>query len=88
MVLGEFGGGVQQLTVNGPIDATGGLTVDVEGVTFMDSSGVSTLAGAHQSVPARLRLGPVHPRVRQVLEITGLVDVFSIFDTVEQAVQD
>ena len=58
------------------------IVVDLEAVTFMDSSGVHALVTAHQSAPERLRLGSVHPAVQRVLEITGLLDVFVPTDEV------
>jgi stage II sporulation protein AA (anti-sigma F factor antagonist) len=63
------------------IDNRDGLIVlDLGDVTFMDSSGVNALVAALHSARSRLRLGTLHPAVRQVLEITALLDVFAFAD--------
>ena len=55
----------------------GPILLDLGAVTFMDSSGVTVLLTAHQMASARLRLATVHPAVERVLEITGVLDLFS-----------
>jgi anti-sigma B factor antagonist len=63
------------------IDNGDGLTVlDLGDVTVIDSSGVNALVAALHSARSRLRLGTLHPAVRQVLEITALLDVFAFAD--------
>lgn len=57
------------------------LVIDLAEVRFMDSSGLGALiqirnAAAHDG--RRVELRSVHPRVRRILEITGLLDVFDI----------
>jgi anti-sigma B factor antagonist len=64
--------------------------VDLREVTFLDSTALGVLVSAlkrFRSADGDLRLVVTGRSVLKVLEITGLVDVFSIFDTVEQAVQ-
>ena len=65
--------------------------VDLRGVTFLDSTALGVLVSAlkrFRSGDGDLRLVVTGRSVTKVLEITGLVDVFSIFDSVEQAVQE
>ena len=53
----------------------GKVEVDLDGVTFLDSSGISTLVTAHDSLFAaggKLRLRNPRDNVRRVLEIVGL----------------
>lgn len=63
--------------------------IDLREVTFLDSTALGVLVSAlkrFRSTDGDLRLVIAGRSVAKVLEITGLVDVFSIFDTVEQAV--
>ncbi|MGH2710404.1 MAG: STAS domain-containing protein [Actinomycetota bacterium] len=65
------------------------LAVDLSGVEFMDSTGLGVLIGGLKrckEVGGTLSLvGPREPVVK-VLSITGLDKIFSIHETVEQAV--
>jgi anti-sigma B factor antagonist len=57
------------------------IIVDLGGVTFLDSTGVSVLiAGLKRCQNARgdMRLVSPRPNVRKVLEITGLIEVFHL----------
>lgn len=64
------------------------VVVDLSRVTFIDSTGLGVLVGAFKSVREQGALSLVCPQrsVRRVLEITGLTQVFPIFDTLEDAV--
>ena len=60
------------------------VEVDLRGVTFLDSAGLSALATAHRSAQAggrdlRMRCGTTRA-VARPLQITGLWDVFTIVD--------
>ncbi|MCZ2821107.1 STAS domain-containing protein [Modestobacter sp. VKM Ac-2977] len=60
------------------------VEVDLRGVTFLDSAGLSALATAHRSAQAggrdlRMRCGTTRA-VARPLQITGLWDVFTIID--------
>ncbi|KGH46681.1 hypothetical protein IN07_11095 [Modestobacter caceresii] len=60
------------------------VEVDLRGVTFLDSAGLSALATAHRSALAsgrdlRMRCGTTRA-VARPLRITGLWDVFTIID--------
>ena len=60
---------------------SGDLVIDVEGVQFIDSSGLrSLLAAARRAVArsARLELRAVGPEVVRLFEITGTLDQFNI----------
>ena len=66
------------------LDRPGTTTVEVDltGVTFLDSAGLSALATAHRAAEAggrtlRMRVGSTRAVVRP-LEITGLWDVFTV----------
>jgi anti-sigma B factor antagonist len=71
---------------------TGVVIVDLSEVSFIDSSGLGVLVAAWKRFSdghegAELRLVVVRPGIERVLEVTGLASVFSIFPTLEDAVQ-
>ena len=60
------------------------IEVDLQGVTFLDSAGLSALATAHRAATAagrvlQMRCGTTRAVVRP-LQITGLWDVFAVVD--------
>ena len=64
------------------------LVVDLEGVTFMDSTGLGVLVGRLKSVRSQngsLRLVCSSERILKVFAITGLDKVFQIFSSVDAA---
>ena len=64
------------------------ILVDLEGVTFMDSTGLGTLVGGLKRVKEHdgiLALVCSSRSVMRVLTITGLNNVFSISSSVEEA---
>ena len=66
----------------------GPVVVDLLGVTFIDSTGLGVLIGAHRGCAAHgreLRLVIAEPRILKVFEITGLTDLFPIDTTLEGA---
>lgn len=65
------------------------LVVDLEGVDFLDSTGLGVLVGALKRVRAHqgsLRLVCTQERLLKVFRITGLAKVFAIYGSVEAAV--
>lgn len=65
------------------------IVVDLEGVEFLDSTGLGVLVGGLKRVRSHegdLALVCTQRRILKVLEITGLTKVFSIHDSVEAAV--
>ena len=65
------------------------IVVDLSRVSFIDSTGLGVLVGALKRVRETGALSLVCPQrsVRRVFEITGLMQVFPFFDTVEEAVK-
>jgi anti-sigma B factor antagonist len=58
----------------------GRVVVDLSGLSFCDSSGLSALLAGHKHLAAaggQLVLSAVPPRIQKVLELTGLVEVFA-----------
>jgi anti-sigma B factor antagonist len=55
----------------------GDLTVDLAGVMFMDSSGITALVMAHRRIAStcsHLRIKNIQPQVARVLDLTGVAE--------------
>lgn len=66
------------------------LIVNLEGVSFMDSTGLGTLVGSLKRIKEHdgvLALVCTNRSVLRVLSITGLDKVFPVHETLEQALQ-
>jgi anti-sigma B factor antagonist len=64
------------------------IVVDLEGVDFLDSTGLGVLVGGLKRVRSNggdLSLVCTQPRILKVFEITGLTTVFSISRSVDEA---
>ena len=65
------------------------IAVDLEGVDFLDSTGLGVLVGALKRVrthEGELALVCTQPRILKVFEITGLTKVFPMYGSVDEAV--
>jgi len=65
------------------------IVVDLEGVDFLDSTGLGVLVGGLKRLRSHegdLVLVCTQSRILKVFEITGLTKVFSIHDSVDSAV--
>jgi anti-anti-sigma factor len=71
--LGAVRAGMEPVLARGPQK----LTLDLAGLTFMDSSGIALLIEASQRVPTVALLG-VQPNVRRILSVTGLLERFGL----------
>ena len=61
----------------------GTITLDLSGVTFLDSSAIGALVASGREVSeggGRLQIGPRSDIVSRVLEITGLAEASEAFD--------
>jgi anti-sigma B factor antagonist len=70
-------------------DGSPKIVLDLSGVTFLDSTGLGVLITGLKrcrSADGDLVLVTAQPNVLKVLEITGLNDVFQIYETVEDAI--
>jgi len=73
--------GLFQETINEVIAETGNLTIDLESVHYISSSGLRTLVSAKKQIDAKggvLTIINVCKDVRDVFEITGLSDLFGL----------
>jgi anti-sigma B factor antagonist len=67
------------------------IVVDLEGVDFLDSTGLGVLVGGLKRLRTNggdLSLVCTQPRILKVFEITGLTTVFSIAASVDEATED
>jgi anti-sigma B factor antagonist len=74
---------LEQAVAQGP-----SVVVDLSEVTFLDSTGLGDLVRAKEaarSLGGELNLVLTQPRIRRVLEITGLDSEFVIHDTLAAA---
>jgi len=65
------------------------IIVDLAGLKFIDSCGLGVLVRVLKQTresEGDLSLAAPQQQVRRVLEITGLIDVFSVYPSVKQAV--
>ena len=73
-----------------PVAEAPTVVVDLTGVSFLDSTALGVLVGAHRrrgEVGGDLRLVVTEPRILKVFEITDLIRVFRIVGTVDEALQ-
>lgn len=67
---------------------SGKLIVDLSGVTFIDSSGLSVLISAFKLIRAkggRMPLSGISKNVQTLLELTRLSEIFEMFATTDAA---
>ncbi len=75
---------LQEIVARGPQ----GVLLDLSGVEVLDSRGIKALVRSYISMQkrdGRLKLMKLPPRIRQVLEITRLLNVFEVYDDEEAA---
>ncbi len=67
------------------------IVLDMAGLSYINSSGLGliiNLLKQAQSVGGDMKLARLQPDIHNLFSITSLVQVFKIFDTVDEAVQD
>ncbi len=72
------------------VDTSRVVVVDLSGVSFIDSSGLNVLVQLRQKLLSAthtdtLILVITRPSTKRIFEVTGLSDVFNIFDSVAGA---
>jgi len=66
------------------------LILDLSGLSFMDTSGLATLIEAHltsEKQAGMLVLFGLQAQILEVFEVTRVINLFSVFDTQEQALE-
>lgn len=74
----------------GVVESATSIVVDLDQVGFIDSTGIGVLVGGVKRARGHggdLSLVCTQRRILKVLEITGLTQVFSVFDSVEAALE-
>ena len=70
---------------------TNAVVLNLESVTYMDSSGLSILIGAYTSARQRgvtMKLAGINASIRDLFRITNLLTVFDLHDSVDKAIRD
>lgn len=70
---------------------TNAVVVNLESVTYMDSSGLTVLTGAYTSARQQgitMKLAAVSTHIRDLFRITNLLAVFDVHDDVDKAIRD
>ena len=73
------------------VDEGPSIVVDLDDVGFIDSTGIGVLVGAvkrARSSGGDLTLVCTQRRILKVLQITGLTQVFSVYETVDEALRN
>ncbi len=66
------------------------ILVDLDGVPYIDSTGVGFLVGSHTTISqegGRMKLLRVKPKILEVLKVMNLLKVFDIYDDEETALK-
>ncbi|MGW4642967.1 STAS domain-containing protein [Sphaerisporangium sp. NPDC004334] len=64
------------------------LIIDVTGLAFCDSTGISVFLGARRALAARegsVALAGLNARVQRTFRLTGVADAFSTYPTADEA---
>ena len=72
------------------MDAECRVLVDMSGVEYMSSAGLRVLLLLYRQIEGTagaVILAGLHPRIRDVMEMTGFLDFFMVVDTPEEGVQ-
>jgi anti-anti-sigma factor len=71
-------------------DSNPRVVIDLSGVVFLDSSGMSVLIGVFKylnTINGELKLCGLQEQPNELMQITQLYNVFTVVDNCEQAVQ-
>jgi anti-sigma B factor antagonist len=69
-------------------DKSEGLVVDMAGIAYIDSAGLGSIISAYVSREREARklvLASVNDRVKMVMTVTGVEQLFQIFPSIEEA---
>lgn len=67
-----------QTAVNEQLQGVESISIDCKDLAYISSAGLRVLLTMRKSIPGELILKNVDPSVREVLEITGFVDILTI----------
>ena len=67
-----------QAVINDNLEGVDNIAIDCTALSYISSAGLRVLLTARKSIQGELTLKNVDPSVREVLEITGFVDILTI----------
>lgn len=67
-----------QATIDEQMDGVKDIAIDCEKLAYISSAGLRVLLTARKGIQGELVLKNVAPSVREVLEITGFIDILTI----------
>ena len=67
-----------QAAANEQLQGVESIAIDCKDLSYISSAGLRVLLTMRKSIPGELILKNVDPSVREVLEITGFVDILTI----------
>jgi anti-sigma B factor antagonist len=90
LILGEETANLRDSVKNLVSTGQNRILLNLEGVTYLDSSGLGALVGGYTSVTAlhgQLKLVKLSKKAKDLLNLTRLLTVFEIFEDEETAVE-
>lgn len=87
LVLGEESAHLRKV-VKDVLATSNRIVLDLGGVSYIDSSGLGTLAGlyaAAKNAGGEMKLANLNTRMRDMLQMTRLLTVFDVYDRAEAA---
>ena len=88
VTLGESSDAVEEKLQEIAARGAKGVLLDLSGVEVLDSRGIKALVRAYITLhkgDGEMKLMNLPPRIRQVLQITRLLNVFEVYDSEEAA---
>jgi anti-sigma B factor antagonist len=89
LVFGEESANLRD-TVKSLLSQNNQLVLNLGGVNYIDSGGLGTLVALYttaRSAGGAIKLAALTQRVGDLLQVTKLLTVFEVYDSVEEAVQ-
>ncbi|HET7205022.1 MAG TPA: STAS domain-containing protein [Terriglobales bacterium] len=88
MIFGEESASLRD-TIKNLLATSNQIVLNLGGVNYIDSGGLGTLVALYttaRNAGGSIKLAALTQRVGDLLQVTKLLTVFEVFDTVEQAV--
>ena len=87
LVLGEESAHLRKI-VKDELATSNRVVLDLGGVSYIDSSGLGTLAGLYataKNAGGEIKLANLNTRMRDMLQMTRLLTVFDVYNRAEEA---
>lgn len=89
IVFGDDAGNLRTAVKAALLPGTARIVIDLEHATHIDSGGLGVMVSlfcSARSAGSDIKLANLGPRLKGVLQITKLVTVFDVYDTVPEAI--